>query len=95
METTFMNTKSSKTKEPHKFVLNLSQTLHLKSSNKNVALENLSIYDTWKNIRKLYKNNKLKIIAPTRNDEFELPDGFYSISDTQNYIKYIIKKHKT
>ena len=70
METTFMNTESSKTNEPHKFVLNLSQRLHLKSSNKNVALENLFIYDTWKNTRKLYKNNKLKIIAPTRNDEF-------------------------
>ena len=81
--------------EPHKFVLNLSQGLELRSSNKHVALQNLSIYYTWKNIRKQYKNNKLKIIAPTFNDKFELPDGSYSVSDIQYYIKYIIKKHKT
>ena len=43
---------------------------------------------------KQYKNNKLKIISPTWNDEFELPDGFYSVSDIQDYIEYIIKKHE-
>ena len=52
-------------------------------------------YDTWKNIRKQYKNNKLKVIAPTWNDEFELPDGSYSVSDIQGYIEYLIKKHVT
>ena len=75
METKFMNMENNKTNEPHKFVLNLLQRLDLRSSDKYVALENLSIYYTWKNIRKQYKNNKLKIIAPTWNDEFELPDG--------------------
>ena len=90
-----MNTENSKTNEPLKFVLNLSQRLDLKSSNKNVALQNLSIYYTWKNIRKQYKNNKLKITAPTWNDEFELPDGSYSVSDVQGYIEFIIKKHET
>ena len=65
-----MNMENSKTNEPHKFVLNLSQRLDLRSSNKNVALRNLSIYYTWKNIRKQYNNNELKIIAPTSNDEF-------------------------
>ena len=80
VETILMNMENSKTNEPHKFVLNLSQRLDLRSSNKHVALQNLSIYYTWKNLRKLYKNNKLKIIAPTGNDEFELPDGFYSVS---------------
>ena len=49
METTFMN---SKTIELHKFVLNLSPILDLRNSNKHVALQNLSIYYTWKNIRK-------------------------------------------
>ena len=53
------------------------------------------IYYTWKNIRKQYKNNKLKIIAPTWNDEFELPDSSYSVSDIRVYIEYIIKKHET
>ena len=47
-----------------------------------------------KDIRKQYKNSKLKIIAPTQTDESELQDGFYSVSDIQDYIKYIIKKHE-
>ena len=45
-------------------------------------------------MKKQYENNKLKIIAPKRNDEFELPDGSYSVSDAQDYIKYIIKNMK-
>ena len=60
METIFMSTQNSKTNEPHKFVLNLSQRLDLRVSNKHVALQNLSIYYMWKNIRKQYKSNKLK-----------------------------------
>ena len=93
METIFMNTEDSKTNEPHKFVHNLSQRLDLRrSSNKHGALQNLSIYYTWKNIRKQYKNKKLKIIAPTWNDEFESPDESYSVSDIQDYIEHIIKK---
>ena len=87
--------KNSKINEPHKFVLNLSQRLDLRSSEKHVTLQNISIFYTWKNIRKQHKNNKLKIIAATWDDEFELPDGTYSVSDIQNYIDYIIKKHET
>ena len=60
---------------------------------KNVALSNLSIYYTWKNIKSLYNNNKYKISAPTWNDKFELPDGSYSVSDIQDYFEYILKKH--
>ena len=66
-----MNTENSKTNEPHKFVLNLSQRLDLRSSDNHIALQNLSIYYTWKNVRKYYKNNKLKLIDPTWNDEFD------------------------
>ena len=95
MEVIFMNTENSKTNEPHKFVLNLSQRLDLRSSDKHVALQKLSIYYTWKNVRKKYKNNKLKIIAPTWNDELEFPDGSYSVSDIEDWIKFIIKKHGT
>ena len=54
MKIIFMSTENSKTNEPYKFVLNLSL-------NKQVALQNLSFYYTWKNIRKKYKDNKLKI----------------------------------
>ena len=60
-----------------------------------MALESLSIYYTWKNIRQQYKHNNLQVIAPAWNDEFELPDGFYSVSDIQDYIEYIIKKLET
>ena len=61
--------------------------------NKNMALANLSIYYTSKNIRSEYKlNNKLKISAPTWNDEFNLPNGSYSVPDIQDYFKIIIKK---
>ena len=51
-------------------------------------------YYTWKNIKSAY-NNKFKISAPTWNDEFDLPDGSYSISEIQDYFEFIIKKHET
>ena len=47
IETIFMNTENSKTNELHKFVLNLSQRLDLKGSNKYAALQNLPIYYMW------------------------------------------------
>ena len=53
------------------------------------------LYYKWKKRRKQHKNNKLKIIVPTWNDKFELPDSFYSVSDIQDYIEYIIKNHET
>ena len=60
-----------------------------------MALVNLSIYYTWKNIKFAYNTNKFKISAPTWNDKFELPDGSYSISDIQDCFQFIIKKHET
>ena len=86
-----MNTENSKNNEPHKFVLNLSQILDLRSPNKHVPLQNLSIYYMWKNITQQYKNNKLNIINPTQNGEFESPDGSYSMSYIQDYIEHITK----
>ena len=65
METIIMNTENSKITEPHKFVFNFPQRLDLRNSDKHVAFQNLYFYYTWKNIRKQYKNNKLKIIVPT------------------------------
>ena len=59
-----------------------------------MALANLSIYYTWKNI-KLEYNNKSKISAPTWNDTFDLPDDSYSIADVQDYFEFVIKKHET
>ena len=72
-----MNMENSKISQPHEFVLHLPQRLELRVSYKHDALQNVSIYYTWKNLRKQYKNNKLKMIAPTWNDEFELSDGSY------------------
>ena len=90
-----MNTANSKTKHSNKFIYNFTDKLNLKNPNKNIALANLSIYYTWKNVKSDYNNNKFKISAPTWNDTFEVPDGSYSIAALQNYFKYIIKKHET
>ena len=95
METVFMNTENSKTNESHRFKLDLADKLNLKNPKKNMALVNLSIYCTWKNIKSEYNNNKFKISAPTWNKTFDLPDGCYSISDIPDYFEFIIKKHKT
>ena len=89
-----MNTENSKTNESHRFKLDLADKLNLKNPKKNMALVNLSIYYTWKNIKSEYKNNKFKISAPTLNETFDLPDGSYSISDIQDYFEFIIKKHE-
>ena len=89
-----MNTENSKTSEPHRFKLDLTDKLNLKNPNKNMALPNLSIYYTWKNIKSKYNNNKFKISAPTWNDTFYLLDGSYSISDIQDYFEFNIKNTK-
>ena len=91
METVFVNTENSKTNEPQKFRLTLTNKLNLKDPNKNMELSNY----TWKNIKSEYNKNKFKISAPTWNDVFDLPDGSYSVSDIQDYFEYIIKKHET
>ena len=95
METFFMNSKNSKTSEPNRFKYNLIDKLGFKNPNKNMALANLSIYYTWKNVKSLYNNNKFKISAPTWNETIDLPDGLYNISEIQDYIEYITKKHET
>ena len=67
-----MNSENSRTK-PHILVLKLTDKLDLRIGKKIIALSNLSIYYTWKNMKSSYKNNKFKISAPTWSDEFELP----------------------
>ena len=93
MDTIFMNSENSRISEYHVSVLKLTDKLDLRRGHKTVALSNLSIYYTWKNIKSSYNNNKFKISAPMWNEEFELPDGSYSISDIQDYFEYILKKH--
>ena len=95
METFFMNSKNSKTREPNRFKYDLIDKLDLKNPNKNMALGNLSTYYTWKNVKSTYNNNKFKISAPTWSETFDLPDGLYNISEIQDCIEYIIKKDET
>ena len=60
-----MNTENSKISEQYRFKLDLTDKLNLKNPNKDMALANLSIYYTWKNIKLEYNSNKFKISAPT------------------------------
>ena len=93
MNTTFMNSENSKISDPHRLLLNLTDKIDLRRKDKYIALSNFSIYYTWKNIKKSYKNNKFKVSAPTWNEGFELPDWSHSVSDIQDYFEYISKKH--
>ena len=76
-----MNSENSKTSDPHRLLHNLLDKINLSRSDKYVALSNLSFYYSQKNIKKSYKRNKSKISAPRWNEEFELSDGSYSVSD--------------
>ena len=93
MDTIFMNSENSKTPKLHVLILKLTNKLDLRIGEKVIALSNLSIYYTWKNIKSSYNNNKFKISATTWNDKLELPDGLYSLSDIQNYFEHKLKKH--
>ena len=89
-----MNSDNSKTSKSHILKLKLTSNLDLRLGEKVIALSNLSIYYTSKNVKSSYNNNKFKISAPTWNEEFTLPDGSYSVSDIQDYFEYILKKHR-
>ena len=85
MDKIFMNSENNRNFEYHVLVLKVTDKLDLRRGQKSIALSNLSIM--WKNIRSPYNNNKFKTSAPTWSEEFELPDGSYSISDIQDYFE--------
>ena len=93
MDTISMDSENSETSKSHALNLKPTDKLDLGIGEKIIALSNLSIYYTWKNIKSSYNNNKFKISASTWNDEFELPDGSYSVSNIQDCFEYILKKH--
>ena len=93
MDAIFMNFENSRTSQYHVLVLNLTHKLDLIIGQKSIALSNLSISYTWKNIKSSYNNNKFKITSLTWSDGFELPHGSYLISDIQNYFQQYIQKH--
>ena len=88
-----MNSKDSKICDPHKLLLRLTDKIYLKRKHKYIASSNCSIYYTWKNVKKLYKNIKLNTSASKWHEQFKLPDRSYSISEIQDYCEYIFKKH--
>ena len=51
-----MNSENSKTSEPYVLILKLTDKLDLRRGEKSIALSNLSIYYTWKNIKSSYNN---------------------------------------
>ena len=93
MDTIFINSENSRTTKPHILILKLTDKLDLRIGKKVIALSNLSIYYTQKNIKSSYNNNKFKLSATTWNDRFELPDGSYSVSNIPDNFEYILKKH--
>ena len=93
MGSIFMNLENSKTSKSHILALKHTNKLDLRLGEKVFVLSNFSIYYTWRNRKSTFNNNEFKISAPTWNDQFELPDGLYSVSDIQDYFEYILKKH--
>ena len=93
MDNIFLNSESSRNPKPHVLMLKLTNKLDLRIGQKTIALSNLSIYYTWKNIKSTHNDNKFKISTATWNDEFKLPDGSYSLSGIQDYFENIFKKH--
>ena len=69
-----MNSENSKTSKPHKFRLDLTDKIDLIDPKENMALGNLSIYYTRKNIKSEYNDNRFEISAQIWNDTFDLPD---------------------
>ena len=59
-----MNTENINTNESKKFFYEFTNKVNLKDTNENIALVNLSIFYTWKNIKSAYNSNKFRIFAP-------------------------------
>ena len=76
-------------------MLILTEKKDLRGGDVRIVLSNVSIYCKWKkNLKTSYINNKFKLSGLTFGEKFELPGGFYSVSDIQNYFGCLIKKHE-
>ena len=93
MDTIFRNSGNSKTSDRQRLLLKLLDKINLKRKDKCVALSNLSIYYTWKNIKKSYKTDKFKMSSPTWNEWFKLPNRSHSASGIQETISSISSKN--
>ena len=88
-----MNSEKNKASKPHILILKLTDKLYLRRGEKILLYQILVFTIHEKNIKSSYKSNKFEVSAPTWNDEFELPDGSYLISDIEDYFEYIFKRH--
>ena len=93
MDTIFINSENNRTFEYHVLVFKVADKLDLRRGQRSVALSNISIYYTWKNVKISYNNNPFTISAHTWSEEFKTPDRSYSMSDIQDYFEYILKRH--
>ena len=82
MDIIFLNSENSKTSKPLTLLRNLADKICLKKSDKYVALSNVSMSYTWKNIKYPYKSKKFKKSALTWNRKLDLPEASYSVSDS-------------
>ena len=89
-----MDSGNSKTFNSYRVLLYLTDKINLKKSDKYIDLSNLSMYFTWRNIKKSNKNSAIKITGQTRNEIFDLPDESYSVSDIQDHFEHLMKKHQ-
>ena len=89
-----MNSENGKTFKSHVLTVELTNNLDLRIGENSIALSNLSIYYKWKNMKSSYNSNKFKISTPTWNGKVDYHDGWYSVSDIQDYFQYIFKKHR-
>lgn len=90
-----MNWENGKTSDLYRVVINLTDKMNLPRGDKLVALSDLSICYTLKNIKKSWGSNEFKTSVTTCDEEFEISDGSYYVSDIQDYLEYVIKKHDT
>ena len=88
-----MNSEKSKISVPPTLLLNLPDEIDLRRKGKYIASSNFGIHYTWKTIKMSYKNNKFEIPAPIWNEEFELPDGSYSVSDIEDCFEHTLKRY--
>ena len=81
MDPIFMNSKNSKTSDPHRLLLNLTNKINLKRIYEYVALSNISIFYTWKSIKESLVNLK-----------FQLQHGMKNVNYLMDQIQYQIFK---
>ena len=83
MDTIFMNSKNSKASDPHRVLLNFTDKTDLRRKDKYIALINLSIYYTWKNIKSLIRTINLK---------FQIQHKMKNLNYLMDHILYQIFK---